>query len=110
MLGDKESENSEVIEQLLKERIVDHPEDAGSVLGKEGAAALQEQLDNIKDKRDRAVVEEIIKQRQKFQLMNLSMLTGMGMNFYCRIFLEQMKILYIKIWKMRLREKFLVKR
>ena len=47
---------------------------------------------------------------QKFQLMNLSMLTGMGMNFYCRIFLEQMKILYIKIWKMRLREKFLVKR
>ena len=110
LLGDKESEKSEVIEQLLKERIVDHPEDAGSVLGKEGAAALQEQLDNIKDKRDRAVVEEIIKQRQKFQLMNLSMLTGMGMNFYCRIFLEQMKILYIKIWKMRLREKFLVKR
>ena len=57
LLGDKESENSEVIEQLLKERIVDHPEDAGSVLGKEGAAALQEQLENIKDKRDRAVVE-----------------------------------------------------
>ena len=65
MLGDKESENSEVIEQLLKERIVDHPEDAGSVLGKEGAAALQEQLENIKDKRDRAVVEEIIKQNFK---------------------------------------------
>lgn len=57
-----------------------------------------------------SILEEIIKQRQKFQLMNLSMLTGMGMNFYCRIFLEQMKILYIKIWKMRLREKFLVKR
>lgn len=34
----------------------------------------------------------------------------MGMSFCCRIFLEQMKILYIKIWKMRLREKFLVKR
>lgn len=65
LLGDKESENSEVIEQLLKERIVDHPEDAGSVLGKEGAAALQEQLENIKDKRDRAVVEEIIKQNFK---------------------------------------------
>ena len=64
-IEEQASENSEVIEQLLKERIVDHPEDAGSVLGKEGAAALQEQLDNIKDKRDRAVVEEIIKQNFK---------------------------------------------
>lgn len=65
LLGEKESENSEVIEQLLKERIVDHPEDAESILGKEGAAALQEQLNNIKDERDRAVVQEIIKQNFK---------------------------------------------
>lgn len=65
LLGEQEGENSEVIEQLLKERIVDHPEDAGSVLGKEGARALQEQLDNIKDKKDRVVVEEIIKQNLK---------------------------------------------
>ena len=65
LLGEKESENSEVIEQLLKERIVDHPEDAESVLGKEGAAALQEQLNNIKDERDRAVVQELIKQNFK---------------------------------------------
>ena len=65
LLGEKESENSEVIEQLLKERIVDHPEDAESILGKEGATALQEQLDNIKDKRDRAVVQELIKQNFK---------------------------------------------
>lgn len=65
LLGEKESENSEVIEQLLKERIVDHPEDAESILGKEGASALQEQLNNIKDERDRAVVQEIIKQNFK---------------------------------------------
>ena len=65
LLGEKESENSEVIEQLLKERIVDHPEDAESILGKEGAAALQEQLNNIKDERDRAIVQEIIKQNFK---------------------------------------------
>lgn len=62
LLAEKETDNSSVIEELLKERIIDHPDDAESVLGKEGANALQEQLNNIKDERDRAVVQEIIKQ------------------------------------------------
>lgn len=65
LLGEKERENSEVIEELLKERIVDNPEDAESVLGEEGAKALNEQLNNIKDERDRSVVKELIRQDLK---------------------------------------------
>ena len=65
LLGEKERENSGAIEELLKERIVDNPEDAESVLGGEGAQALKEQLNNIKDERDRAVVKELIRQDLK---------------------------------------------
>ena len=62
LMEDKKEENAEVIEAIVKERILANPDEAESILGKEGSAALKEQIGSIKEKRDQVAAQEIIRQ------------------------------------------------
>ena len=54
--------NRSASEEFLKDRILDNPEEAKSVLGEDGAKMLQKQLNNIKDEKDKVYMKELLKQ------------------------------------------------
>ena len=62
LIQGKKEENTEVIEAIVRERILANPDEAESILGKEGSAALKEQIGSIKEKRDQVAAQEIIRQ------------------------------------------------
>ena len=62
LLADKEQDNSGVIEELLKERILENPSEAKNILGEENAEKLQNKIKSIENQRDTAITQESIKQ------------------------------------------------
>ena len=60
-INENKDERTQAIEELLKEQILSNKEDAERILGKEGADALYEQIDQIKDKKEKIRVQEAIK-------------------------------------------------
>ena len=62
LIGEKRDDELNVIEELVKERILANSEDAKTILGEEASEDLQKELNNIVEDKEKIKVQELIKQ------------------------------------------------